>query len=266
MRVRKTFLFLVSLLVVATSTPVLAAGEDLLRIPAIFPFDSMTVDRSWLEGDVAFASLPDSAMVPKATDLRVNFTGAFALLPELELGANTAFISRNYDEDIFGSPSGLSDTMVWGKYRFGRQPDSAVSAGAFLSLPTGDEDKGLGSGTTDPGVFISGGVRTHGSAFVEGYVGLRANGDQKSFGFERDGKTSILIGFGGVAPVSPGFEAFASFALETERSEGADSFAQVAVGGRWKVSPTVRLQAQAGVGLADAAPSLMLAFGVVFVP
>ncbi len=254
------------LLSIAASAPALAAGEELLRIPAIFPYDANTVDRIWLEGTVSFDSLPDSETIPEATDLRLNFTGAFALVPDFELGANTAFISRNYDADVLGSPSGISDTLVWGKYRFGRQPNSAVSAGAFLSLPTGDDGDGLGTGSTDPGVFIAGGLQTRANSFVEGFVGLRANGDFKGFGEDRSGKTSILIGFGGVIPVSPGFEAFGDFSLETERYDGSDSFAQIAVGGRWKIAPAFRLQAQAGVGLADAAPSLMVGFGVVYAP
>ncbi len=266
MGVRRTIVNSCLLLLVAASAPALAAGEELLRVPGIFPYDANTVDRPWLEADFIFASLPNSSTVPEATDLRVNFTGAFALIKNLELGANTAFISRNYDAEVLGSPSGISDTMVWGKYRFADQPNSAVSAGAFLSLPTGDDGDGLGSGSTDPGIFVSGGLRTRADSFVEGFVGLRANGDYKGFGEDRNGKTSILIGFGGVVPVSPGFEAFGDFSLETERYEGSDSFAQIAVGGRWKVSPVVRLQAQAGLGLADAAPNLMLGFGVVFTP
>jgi hypothetical protein len=210
--------------------------------------------------------LPDSSTVPKATDLLAKFTGAFAPRPDLELGAQASLISRNYDRDVFGNPSGLSDTFLWGKYRFGRQSDSAVSVGAFLSLPTGSKNDGLGSGTTDPGVFLSGGVHTRGNAFVQGHVGLRWNGEYDAFGVRRDGKTSILIGFGGVVPASPGFDTFASFALETERYDGGDSFAQVTLGGRWKISPAWRLQAQAGVGLADAAPRLSLGFGAVYTP
>lgn len=250
----------------AVPAPARAAETDILRIPAIFPYDAQTIDTWWFEAGVEYRKTDDTPGSPKSSDLLVKALAAFSPIPELEVGATISHISRDFDRDALGSPSGPSDALAWGKYRFHREQETMFTVGAFASLPTGDEDDGLGNGNIDPGVFLAAGTRTAGNAFVEASLGLRVNGDLDSRFARADGKTSVLVDIGAVIPASQGFDAFAAFALETERYDGGDSFAQVSGGGRWQISGPWRLQAQAGLGLGDAAPKVSLGVSVVYAP
>lgn len=244
-----------------------SAGENEPRTYGTFPFDAHTTKEFWFDVSVQFQSLPDSAAVPKAQDLLAQVNVAFSPADRVEVGASGSLISRNYDRDAFGKPSGISDILAWAKYRFYQSGDVTMSAGAFANLPTGNENKGLGSSSTDFGGYLAMGTRTRGDGFVQAHVGLRVNGDLTSHDplhRSLSGKTSVLVGFGGVLPAGNGVEAFGSFNLETERYEDGDSFAQLVGGARWRLSGPWRLQAHAGVGLADAAPNLSLGFGLVY--
>lgn len=250
----------------AASTGARAAETDLLRIPSLFPYNAQTIDTMWFEVDVEYRKTDDTAGSPKSSDLMLTALAAFSPIPELEVGATISHVSRDFDRDVLGSPSGPTDAFAWGKYRFYRQQDTMFTVGAFASLPTGEEDDGLGTGNVDPGVFLSAGTRTAGNAFVEASIGLRVNGDLESRFARANGKTSVLVDLGAVMTASQGFDAFAGFALETERYDGGDSFAQLTGGGRWQISGPWRLQAQAGLGLGDAAPKVSLGIGLVFTP
>ncbi|MDY7580031.1 transporter [Herbaspirillum sp. RTI4] len=44
------------------------------------------------------------------------------------------------------APAGLSDVTIGGKWRFFEQDDTSFALKSFLSMPTGDQNQGLGSG------------------------------------------------------------------------------------------------------------------------
>ncbi len=246
--------------------PAAAGDEGAFRMPGGYAWDAGRVDTMWLEVLLEYRDLGSAPFQPAADDLVTTFTGAFLPLPNLEVGFAAPYVSRDFDDGRLGSPSGLGDVAAWAKLRLGNTGNAAWSLGAGLSLPTGDEDDFLGTGNLDPALWIAAGVPTRGDAFVQAHVGLRANGDFDGAGLRADGKTSVIIGFGGFLPTASGMTVFASFDLETERWDGGDSAASLLGGARWPISESWQVEAKASVGLADAAPDLTLGLGLVFHP
>ena len=235
-------------------------------MPGGYAWDAAPIDTTWAEVVLDYRDVGGAAYQPAADDLVTTFAGAWLLRPDLELGVAVPYVSRDFDAQRLGSPSGLGDVAAWAKLRLGATGSAAWSLGASLSLPTGDEDDYLGTGNLDPAAWIAGGVHTRGGAFVQAHVGLRANGDFEGAGRNADGKTSVLIGFGGFLPVREGMTVFASFDLETERWDRGDSSAALLGGARWEIADGWQIEAKASVGLADAAPDLTLGLGLVFHP
>jgi hypothetical protein len=54
------------------------------------------------------------------------------------------------DINDFDGESGLSDLNLWGKYRFYNRDGLSFTAGVLLTVPTGSEDDGLGTGEVIP--------------------------------------------------------------------------------------------------------------------
>ena len=246
--------------------PARAGSEGSFRMPGGTTWDAELVDTMWLEVLLDYRDIGDAPFQPAADDLVTTFAGAWLVVPNLEVGVAVPYVSRDFDRDRLGSPSGLGDVAAWAKYRLGNTGNAAWSIGASLSVPTGDEDDFLGTGNLDPAAWIAAGVPTRGDAFVQAHVGLRANGDFDGAGLSADGKTSVIIGFGGFMPTANGMTVFASFDLETERWDGGDSAATLLGGARWPISDGWQIEAKASVGLADAAPDLTLGLGLVFHP
>lgn len=252
-------------LLAAVAGPAFAESEN-PRIPTTLPFDANVTPSMRAEGSVGYRSWDSSEVTAEADDLYVTGSFVFELLANLEVGAQFDFVSRDFDSDDLGSETGPSDVLAWGKYAFYRKDTSVFSAGALLSLPTGDEDYLLGTGNVEPGVYISGATGTSGGGMLQAHLGLRANDDRDIRGVNFNGKTSILVGFGGLLEPNPGLEVFAAFDLETEQVDDGETWARLAGGARWSIGEAWSLQGQAQVGLADAAPSLGIGFGVVWAP
>ncbi len=243
-----------------------AAAEPASRQPATLPFDADAVEKGWFDVALSYRTLKDSTVSPKADDLLVEGRAAWAFRTRLEGGIAIGHVSRDFGREDLGRVSGFEDTLGWLKYRFPGAGSARFSAGAFVSLPTGDDARFLGSGNVDPGIFFAGGVATRGEGFVQAHVGLRANGDFDNGAVFARGKTSILSGFGGSFAAPSGVEAFASFLLETPRYDGGDTYAALEGGARWVLSRGWRLQVLGGIGLSDAAPALSLGAGFVYLP
>ncbi len=261
--------FVVALLAGAVAP---AAAQQLpdLRIPQQLPFDAEVATNVWADAYVGYRTYGDSSVTAEAEDLYLHADFAFELLKNLELGGSIELISRDFDNEAIGSESGPGDLFAWGKYQFYRSGNKAFNAGAFLSLPTGDDDKGLGTGNVEPGVFVSGGLHSGAGALFQGYLGLRQNGDFDGPGDPEgdsdEGQTSVLLGIGAATDVNPDLVAFASFDFESERYDDGEAFSQLSVGARWRLSGPWKLQGLAGLGISDAAPDFYLGAGVVYAP
>lgn len=243
-----------------------AAAEDQWRIPFTYPFDATTTETALWEATISYQSLPDTDVSPEGTELLLTTTGAFAPAARFEIGGALGYSSRDYENEHLGSPSGLTDAQVWGKYRFAEIGSAVWTAGLTAALPTGSEDDFLGTGNLDPGAFLAAGVKTQGGAFVQAHLGMRMNKDFSNNLFKLDGKTSTLLGFGGVFRAENQLEGFASLTLETERYDGGDSLGLLAAGARFPLGNNFKVQVQAGAGIGSASPDLSLGVGIVFAP
>lgn len=106
--------------------------------------------------DFSRFALPVDPRDPELFELR--FVGTLGLTERLEIGGSFPYVNLSADEE-FGFPeideSGAGDLTLMGKFRFVDNPGIGVFG--LLSFPTGDEEKGLGSGSTD---FTIGGIIT----------------------------------------------------------------------------------------------------------
>lgn len=114
-------------------------------IPPLVSGDVPTAEDGTYELFVGYVA-SDSG--PVTTHLVPFWELVYGLTPRQELTVEAPFVVRD-DED--GSSSGLGDVVLGTKYRFLGAPsaDSGLSASLEVSLPTGDEDQGLGSGAAN---------------------------------------------------------------------------------------------------------------------
>ncbi len=109
-------------------------------------------------GDFTQSALPAD---PRDLDIfQLRFVGTFGITDRIEIGGMVPFVRIKADSE-FGLPeideSGIGDINLVGKVSLVLDRRGVPGIGVFgrVSFPTGDEDKGLGSGTTD---FELGGI------------------------------------------------------------------------------------------------------------
>ena len=234
--------------------PAGAATPDERRFLQIFFEDAAVVENAWFEAQFRFQNLSGDAEA-----LRLGPVFAFSPTDRLELGGRFDFMDIDFGAT---SESGVSDTIVYGKWQFYRNPVQ-FAIGAELSLPTGDEDNGLGTGEVDPAIFAS--VRKDlQDVTLTGMFGFRFNNDAEIGGGSVDGKTSIFLGGGAMFPVAERFSLSGELTVETERYENADSAVELTAGAYWFASDGFTLRGGLGIGLDDGAPDWQLIVGAAW--
>ena len=160
--------------------------------------------------------------------------------------------------------SGLSDTSVMTTYRFLDEDthtfDMAVMAS--LSLPTGDDDKGLGSGKVEPGatLLLS---KTLGPFIAVANLGGRAILDSRSNVGEKDFTGWAVLE--GVYPLTERLSLNLAFSASTKRYDNADDGADVGLGFRFTPVKWMFLAGMAYASFTDAYDwGVDLAFGFEF--
>jgi hypothetical protein len=227
-------------------------------------------DQPWYELHLVYQDLPGA----KAWGM--GFSTAVAPLPGLELGARLGLLDIDYSRHFFDrdteSHTGLTDLELAAKYRFG----TGVSAGFGFTLPTGDEDAGLGSGKADGSLFLTtrtpfprrirpGSYRTA-ALDATFHLGFRFNDDTRILDHRLDGRTSLLAGLGLFWERHADLVAVAELVAETKRYEEAEWIGEVVVGLAWQVAGNLSVRPSVTVGLSDAAPDWVLQLGFAFRP
>jgi outer membrane protein OmpA-like peptidoglycan-associated protein len=123
--------------------------------------------------------LPLDPRTPNLTDIR--FVGTFGITERLEIGGAIPYVNLSTDSE-FDLPefdeSGIGDINLTVKVRLVDDVAGRPGIGAFgiISFPSGDEEKGLGSGSTD---FTVGGIITKraGALNLYGNVGYFFSGE-----------------------------------------------------------------------------------------
>jgi hypothetical protein len=130
------------------------------------------------------------------------------------------------------SEAGIADTRLMTTYRFLDEPKSYLDLAimALVSLPTGDEERHLGSGRFEPGLKLLA-SKTFGSiiaaANLGGYTIIDSRDDEKDFAF--------LSSLESIYPLNDRLSLNASISFWTARSDGSDDASDVGFGTRFNL-------------------------------
>jgi hypothetical protein len=232
--------------------------ERFFQDAAVEPFGA------WLEMRTFLADLPG------ADAWGVQAIVATAPVEFVELGARLTFVNVDRAGRLnrlgIDDDTGLADVEVAAKLSLA----SALAVGVDLTIPTGDEDKGLGTGETDGSVFLAARIPLHGSTGQDAelalHSGVRFNDDATILGRSLNGRTSYQLGGGLQWPVAPRVTLLGEVALETERYRGEDEYAVIVGGLSWMLSGRLAMRPALTVGLTDDAPDWRLGVGLAYRP
>jgi len=262
---------------VTITTPQAGAEKPNVRFIQQFAQDAAIVDKQWYGIEMRFQS---GAVPPieKADGFVVAPTIAISPFPNLEVGGTAPYISYDLDSprprpgelEDFDGDSGLSDLTLWGKYRFYNKGGFSITAGALLTLPTGSEDDGLGSGNVVPGGFASVRIKA-GDGYFLGTAGIKFNQDATVLDSDLNGRNSAFFGGGYIWEAYENWVVSGEVTSESERFDDSDS--PFSVGSSdFRLSGGIQflglahqfLRGGLSVGLSDGAPDYELIFGYAY--
>jgi len=237
-------------------------GDD--RLLTQFVEDGEVVNRGWLEGRSSYQGWDDG---DRAT---LGSLMAFTVAGDFEVGL--AFAGMWVDPDRGDSDEGFSDTQVFGKVRLIEKP-VILSVGTVISIPTGDEDDGMGSGEVDMEFFAAirkayramalvanGGFRVNQDADVRLSTGGFPRGRS---GGETEGEVSGVFGVGLIFLAGERWSYQAELSFESKRYEGHHSDLRFTPGVFFRTART-SLRAGVSIGLTDGAPDYSLLGSAAF--
>ncbi len=200
--------------------------------------------------------------------LGIGVQGGMAVMPELEVNAALSFL--NWSPDEGDGESGISDILVSGRYLVVPGP-TKISAGGFVTLPTGDEKIGQGNlnfgafgavrHPLDNGMII---VGTAGLDFMETTkVEYTGGGIEYENGIpvykepqveeKTEYENAFILGGGVIYPQSDQLSIIGELHLKTEVD-----FMMLSGGVDYKLQSGGRLRGGLGLGLDDGAPDFRL--------
>jgi len=212
-----------------TSSPKSAFAKDRLFMRT-FEFDGEIVDGQWWEGDLVYTSFD------KYNAFTLELLAALQPFRKLEVGGRVGFGSTNTDRPL-PDGSGATDLDLWAKWRVGASsPDTDISLGGEVTIPTGDDRAGLGTDAFALTLFGALRQELQNSVFTA-YVGIQFNDDGRIFDdIKLEGRTAGLMGGGVILPLSNKISFVGQANLTTERYEGADSDFNIEGGINWHVA------------------------------
>jgi len=230
------------------------------RLFLAFAQDAVIVPSQWWEGQVEY---DDGAKNIPVDVLLARAVVAFQPFKHIEVGGRVGFGTSDADPSL-PDGSGATDLEAYAKYFFGSAVDKAdFTAGALVTVPTGDDNVGLGYNAFAVQGF--GAVRYRlDKAVISGHVGVRFNGDGDLLGFPLDGKTSFELGVAALVPMGSAFSFVGEAQIETERFDGADSAADLLVGANWKAFGRGMIRGAFGIGLTDSSPNFRAIVGYAY--
>jgi hypothetical protein len=241
-----------------------------------FATDAAIVEKQWYGAELRYQS---GAVPPveEADGWLLTPTIAISLFKNLEVGGSVSYISYDLDHprprpgdlDDFDGDSGLGDLTMWGKYRFFDTGTVSVTAGALLTLPTGSDDDGLGTGEVGPAGFAAVRVKA-GDGYFLGEAGIRFNQDASIFETELDGRNSTFFGGGYLWEGYENWVFSGEVTAESERFEDDDSVFDLGASdfrgtaGVQYLFPHQFLRGAVSLGFSDGAPDFELIFGYAY--
>jgi len=234
------------------------------RLLLHFVEDGALVSKGWIEAAGTYARVDGGSDI--GADLRAAFR--FGRNVEAGLTARALMRSRDAGQPLFGATlasevdaTGLADPQLYGKYRLLRSPVE-VSLGAIASLPLGDERSGLGPGSFGYRAFL-GLRRGFPGATLVGSLGAASQGASKAAGRDA-GRTSGLLGFGLLVPLSYEWTFLAEVNYEGARFKDQGQDIEALAGMDWRPAENIVVRGGMGAGLTDAAPSVLAVLSAAF--
>jgi hypothetical protein len=246
----------VDVVVVQNTSPTNTSSRDRLYIN--FIEDAMIVDEQWWEGWLQY----DEADNIDGTVLYGR--AAFQPWENVEVGGSFGFGETNSSSSL---PDGMgaTDLNLWGKYywNLGDQK-TELTAGGVLTVPTGDNEVGLGWDAFALKGF--GAIRYRLKPVVlTGTFGLQTNADGQVFNSGTlDGNLSVDLGIGVIAPWSESFSWIGELTWNSERFDGTDDNSQLLGGINLRLSNRGMLRPALAFGLQDGAPNLEVIVGYAY--
>jgi hypothetical protein len=249
-----------------TSTTPAKGGVNADRLFLSFAEDATIIQKQWWEAQFEYADGSSDYPWDK-TIVR----GVIAITPvkNLEVGGRVGFGST----DATGSTpdgTGATDLDLYGKYHFGDYQTTEFAAGVIATVPTGDDNAGLGADAFSVKAF--GSMRHHlPSATFTANAGLKINGDGQIGSrnppgkVELKGKTSASLGLGLLIPVSNEFTLVTEAVVETERFDNTDADVRLLGGVNWRPMNRGTFRGALSAGLADGAPDFQVLLGYAWV-
>ena len=238
----------------SASAPTSTSSLD--RLFVNFIEDATIVDQQRWEG---WFQYEDGDLVDVAA---LYGTAAFQLWANTEVGGRVGFGKTDIDIDDELEGTGATDLDVWGKYYWNLgDRGTEISAGAVLTVPTGDDAAGLGADAFALKGFVAGRFALE-SVILTGTLGLQANESGRIFESDDiDGETSFAIGGGVIVPWSDSFSFVGELSWKTERFEDFEDDGRVLGGLNLRLSDRGMLRPAVAIGLEDGAPDYMFIIG-----
>jgi hypothetical protein len=239
------------------------ADERLFR--RFFQDGANAQDQPWYGLQLVFLDRPGAKAWGFGTTIAVAPVGG------LELGGRIDYLDVDLAPSIndrgYGDDRGLTDLELAVKYRFGK----GISMGADLTLPTGDEDAGTGTGQTDGSLF--GSIRRpwkldprFGSGEWTAHLGVGFYDDTRIVGEQRSGRTTLQLGGGFLWGSRPDLVWIVEGVIETKRYDQTGWIGEFVGGLSWRIAENVALRPSLDIGFTSSAPDWILKAEFVFRP
>ena len=225
---------------------VATASADWQRTVAVV--DTETAGQYRLQADlgVAYGQWADDA--GKSTVAYA--AGRFGILENWDVTLEVPFIWNS--PELGTDEDGIGDLIVGTKLMLLNEIDYPVdlSAAVFVECPTGDEDKGLGTGSASVYVIASA-AKTFNQFLVVGNIGGGFLGDVKVGGLDIDRKNILLWGVEAAWMINDVANLNVALEGSTKEYEGLDNEVYVTVGGQYILAENWQVTGDVSWGLTD---------------
>jgi hypothetical protein len=220
--------------------------------------DGMIVDEQWWEGWLQY---DDSDLI----DRTILFgQAAFQMWDSVEVGARVGFGSTDATSGV-DDGTGATDLDLWGKYYWNIDNDrTEISAGAILTVPTGDDSVGLGTDAFALKGFGAMRYRLE-PVILTGTLGVQMNDDGRTLGSpDLDGEIAFNVGLGVIAPWSDAFSFVGELTWNSNRFDGFDDDSRLLGGINLRLGNRGMLRPALALGLQDGAPDAQVYVGYAY--
>jgi hypothetical protein len=219
-----------------------------------FEFDGEIIPGQWWEADLTFTSHD------RVDATTINLLAALQPWQNIEVGGRVGFGTTDASGGL-SDGSGATDLDLWAKWRVGSSsPDTDISIGAEITVPTGDDTAGLGTDAFALAFF--GALRQQmQNSVLTAYAGVQFNDNGQIFGARLEGRTAGLMGVAVMVPLANTVTFVGEANLTTERFDDTDSDFAIRGGVNWHVSNRGAVRPALELGITDGAPDWQFLVG-----